>query len=522
MAKPHPILSAFLCVLCASAVNRPVFGADKPDKPNILYILSDDFGFGDLACQNPNSKIATPNLDRLAAEGIRFSDCHDPTSVCTPTRYGVLTGRYCWRSTLKRGVLLGFSAPLIEPGRLTVPAMLKQQGYATAAIGKWHLGMTWPVKPGQTPRPAGPPAGKGKKGKGASADAPELDDAVVDFTRPIKDGPTTRGFDYFFGISASLDMPPYVFIENDHVTAQPTERQERLQGQYVRAGPKAPGFQFDQVLPTLTDKAVGYIGERATKKEPFFLYLALNAPHTPIAPAAQWKGKSQAGDYGDYVMEVDAMVARVLAALQQHNLADNTLVIFTSDNGPEVLAYARAQQYHHYSMGDWRGVKRDAWEGGHRVPFLARWPGHIKPNSTSNEIICLTDLMATAAAITGFNLPETAAKDSYNILPALLGQHLDHPIRQAIVHHSAKGTFAIRQGNWVLIDGPTGDDNREPDWLKQERHYTPHTQPGELHDLSTDPAERNNLYADHPDIVAKLKTLLEKYKSEGRSAPKVP
>jgi arylsulfatase A-like enzyme len=471
-----------------------------------VYILADDLGYGDVGYLNPASKIATPNIDRLAAEGMNFKDAHSGSSVCTPTRYGILTGRYAWRSPLKRGVLLGYSPPLIEASRPTVASFLKQHGYATACIGKWHLGMTWPTRGNEPPAPG--PAG-------------EYPEAAIDFRQPIKDGPCARGFDSFFGISASLDMTPYVFIENDHVVAQPTARQPKAG--FVRAGAKDPAFRFEDVLPRFTDRAVDYINERAGRRgSPFFLYLALNAPHTPIAPAPQFRGKSQAGDYGDYVVEVDWAVGRVLKAIDDNTLADNTLVILTSDNGPERIAYPRIQEYHHYSMDGLRGVKRDAWEGGHRVPFLARWRGKVRPGSVCDQTICHTDLMATLAAILGVTLPEGAGPDSFSLLPALLEQKRDRPIREATVHHTASGRFAIRQGPWVLIDHATGDDNREPDWFKKERGYQPHDQPGELYNLSQDPAEHHNLYASRPEVVKGLKQLLEKYKAEGRSVPRQP
>jgi len=490
-----------LILLWTVLILAGVLQAAGTPRPNIVFILADDLGYGDVACQNPNSKVPTPHMDRLAAQGIRFTDAHDPTAVCTPTRYGILTGRYCWRSSLKRGVLGGFSPPLIESGRLTVPALLKQHGYATACIGKWHLGMTWPRKAGE------------------AASNVEADDRI-DFGLPIQDGPCERGgFDYYFGLSASLDMPPYVFIEDNRTVALPTARQEK--GGFVRAGPKDPDFQFDQVLPRLTQKAVHYIADQAGKatRQPFFLYFALNAPHTPVVPADFVKGRSRAGDYGDFVAEVDWAIGEILKALDTHKLADETLVIMTSDNGPERIAYERASQYRHYSMGELRGVKRDAWEGGHRVPYLARWPGRIQPGRVSDEIICQTDLMATVAAIVGAQLPKNAGEDSYNILPALLGEKRDKPIREATVHHSASGKFAIRQGNWVFIDAKSGDDNKEPDWLKKERGYEPHAFPGELYDLSTDRSERRNLYGEKPEIVLQLKALLEKYKANGRSTP---
>lgn len=490
-----------LFLACALALASSLaHSAPDGSRPNIVYILADDLGYGDLSCQNPRSKIPTPNLDRLAAQGIRFTDAHSPSSVCTPTRYGILTGRYCWRSSLKRGVLGGFSPPLIEPGRLTVPALLKQHGYVTACIGKWHLGMTWP-------------------GTNASAKPKPDDSAGIDFNQAITDGPCERGgFDSFFGISASLDMPPYVFIRNNRTVALPAAQQEKRS--YVRAGPKDPDFEFKDVLPRLTAEAKRFLAEQSRKasQQPFFLYFTLNAPHTPIAPADAFKGCSQAGDYGDFVAQVDSTVGEVLKALDKHQLAAQTLVIVTSDNGPETLAYERAREHRHFSMGDWRGVKRDAWEGGHRVPFLARWPGHIKPVSVSDETICLTDLMATTAALVGAKLPPTAGEDSINILPALLGERRSGPLREAVIHHTGSGKFAIRKGQWVLIDALTGDDNREPQWLKEERRLQGHTQPGELYDLSQDPDERQNLYAEQPEKVRELKALLQRYKSEGRSA----
>jgi arylsulfatase A-like enzyme len=491
-----------------------VYAADQPvlERPNIVYILADDLGYGDLKRFNPQSKIPTPHLDRLTAEGMAFTDAHTPSSVCTPTRYGLLTGRYCWRSRLKSGVLMGYSSPLIEPDRLTVPALLKRSGYSTACFGKWHLGLRWMTK---YRTPFGNQAVP-------SAEPPDADQRV-DFTQPIADGPTGRGFDSFFGIAASLDMAPYVFIENNRVVAQPTARQEKITvlDDYLREGWKDPAFQPDRVLPELTAKAVGYIAQRAaqTPRQPFFLYFPLNAPHTPIVPAEEFQGQSAVGKYGDYVMAVDATVGRIMRALDERGLSANTLLIFTSDNGPERNAYPRAEQYRHFSMGGLRGLKRDIWEGGHRVPFLARWPGMVAPGTTCEETICHTDLMATVAAILEVPLPADAGEDSANILPALLGQPLSGPIREATVHHTASGRFAIRQGKWVLIDTPTGDDNREPDWLKAERGYHPHHEPGELFDLSNDLSERENLYAARPEVVKRLKTLLEKYKREGRSVP---
>lgn len=475
--------------------------------PNIVYILADDLGYGDVRCYNPNSKIPTPNLDRLAAQGMRFTDAHAPTSVCSPTRYAILTGRYCWRSRLKSGVLGPWDGTLIEPGRLTVASLLKQHGYATAAIGKWHLGWQWPTRDGKPPR-----SGPDKLSN-------------VDFTRPIAQGPTTRGFDYYFGTDVP-NYPPYCFIENDRTLGIPSEPSTPV---FNRPGPMLKDWKWVDIMPALTRRAVSYIEKRGlTRTQPFFLYFPLTAPHFPVVPAPEFKGKSRAGEYGDFVAQVDWTVGQVLDALGRAGLADNTLVIFTSDNGPEVAgevrpgAYDRILQFGHYSMGQLRGAKRDAWEGGHRVPFLARWPGKIQPGSESREIICEVDFMATVAAILATKLPENAGEDSYSLLPVLLGQKMDRPVREATIHHSANGHFAIRKGDWVLIDFPTGDDNKEPAWFKMERGYEPHDQPGELFRLTQDLSERKNLYADNPEKVRELKAILEKYQRDGRSTPGTP
>jgi arylsulfatase A len=484
--------------------------AAAPPQPNIVFFLADDFGYGDAGFLNANSKIPTPNLDRLASQGVRFLDAHDPTAVCTPTRYGILTGRYCWRSRLKRGVLLQWDKPLIEADRLTVPAMLKTHGYSTAAFGKWHLGFEWATIDGQPPKFA--------NGR-----------CNVDFDKPVTGGPITRGFDSFFGMDAP-NYPPYCYIENDRLTGKPTAifpggtMQPPDNPAFgpidSRPGPALPGWKQEDVLPELTTRTVRYIEEHARQqRNPFFLYFACTGPHTPIVPAKEFQGKTKVGPYGDWVHQVDWTLGRILDALERTKLARNTLVIFTSDNGPERFAYERVRQFGHYSMGEWRGVKRDGWEGGHRVPYVARWPGKIKAGSSSNEVICQTDLMATLAAVAGHKLPANSGEDSYNILPALLGHKLGKPIREATVHHTGNGHFAIRQGPWVFIDDTTGDNHKEPDWFQQERGYQPHRFPGELYDLRTDRQERQNLYGERPDIVRALKALLEKYKREGRSAP---
>ncbi|MBX6314821.1 MAG: arylsulfatase, partial [Isosphaeraceae bacterium] len=455
--------------------------------PNIVLILADDMGYGDPGCYNPASKIPTPNIDRLAAGGMRFVDAHTPSSVCSPTRYGLLTGRYAWRTRLKKGVLDGYSPALIEPGRLTIASLLKQHGYHTAGFGKWHLGLG--------------------------------DAQPTDYDRPLRPGPATVGFDTYFGIPASLDMPPYVFFEDDHVTEAPTgtiaaSEMRRKGGKgYWRAGAIAPSFRHIDVLPTLTQRAISFIENQAgpARERPFFLYVPLNAPHTPWLPTEAFTGKSGAGPYGDFVVQVDATVGQVLAALDRAGLTDNTLVLFTSDNGAHWLPSDIAQ-WGHRANGPLRGQKADAWEGGHRVPFLARWPGKIRPGSTSEQTICLTDVFATVAAIVGASLPDEAGEDSINLLPALLGE-AKAPLREAVVHHSADGLFAIRQGPWKLILGLGSGGFSQPKRLEPE----PGGPAGQLYNLADDPGETKNLYQEHPEIVRRLTSLLEKYQQQGRS-----
>lgn len=480
-------------------------------KPNIVYILADDLGYGDLACYNKDSKIPTPNLDRLAAEGKRFLDAHAPSSVCTPTRYALLIGRYSWRSRLPAGVLGPWDKPLIAGDRFTVGNLLKHNGYTTACIGKWHLGWEWATKDGNPP----------------ASGSDRLSN--VDFTRAIANGPTTRGFDFYFGVDVP-NYPPYCFIENDHTVGIPTMPDAGREELFNRPGPMMKGWRMVDILPELTRRAVRYVEETAKKSQPFFLYMPLTSPHYPVVPAPEFKGKSQAGEFGDFVFQTDWTVGQVLEALKRSGAAENTLVIFTSDNGPEITGevkpgcYDRAKEFGHFSMDGLRGAKRDVWEGGHRVPFIARWPGKITAGSASAETICHVDLMATLAALLEVKLADNAGVDSCNALPVLLNEKTAQPVREATVHHSGNGKLAIRKGDWVLINAPTGDDNGlrgEPDWLKQQRGYTAHNQPGELYDLRQDLPERRNLFAEHPDKVRELKDLLEKYVRDGRSTPGV-
>jgi arylsulfatase A len=468
------------------------------ERPNILYILADDLGYGDVRVFNQDrGKIATPNLDRLAAEGMTFSDAHSGSSVCTPTRYGLLTGRYAWRTPLVSGVLGGFSPPLIAENRLTVAALLKSQGYHTACIGKWHLGLEW----AEWTDPAE------RKGR---AQWP------FDFAKPFKRGPLACGFDTFFGISASLDMPPYTYLEQDRVSALPTAIKK-----WVREGPAAPDFEAMDVLPALTRRTVETIGSRAADAKagkPFFIYVPLASPHTPILPTPEWQGKSGLNAYADFVMQTDACVGEMLDALLENGLSNDTLVIFTSDNGCSPEAdFNELEKQGHFPSGKLRGMKSDIWEGGHRVPFLVRWPGKVAAGTTSDTVICLTDFMATAAAMTGAELPDDAAEDSFSFLPDLLGT--GKSARPNIVHHSIHGQFAVREGDWLLTFCPGSGGWSKPGDAEARKQGLPAVQ---LHHLAPDPAQETNLADSNPEAVERLTALMERLASSGRSSPGAP
>ena len=502
-------LSALAALLCAAAPALAV------EKPNIVVILADDLGYGDVKRFNPDAKIPTPNLDKLAATGMAFTDAHSPSAVCSPTRYGLVTGRYAWRSKLKRGVLGGLSPRLIEPGRLTVAQLLKDNGYHTAAIGKWHLGMDWKLKPGGTVTELGiEPRGQVFN---------------VEYDKPIKNGPNAVGFDYYFGISASLDMVPYTYIENGKVFANPTEDRDfaMVLGKPARTrkGPTAPGFEAEDVLPTLRAKAVHYIAERAKASDgkantPFFLYLPLTAPHTPIAPTKNWQKKSklEGVPYADFVMATDAVIGDVLAALKTHGFEENTLVIVTSDNGCSPSAdFPALRKLGHDPSGGLRGHKADIYEGGHRVPFIVRWPGKVKAGSESKSLVCLTDIMTTCAEAVGAKLPDAAAVDSISLFPALgLSKG---PQRTGVVVQSVNGSFAIREGKWKLCLCPGSGGWSAPRSGSKEAAGLPAVQ---LFDLEADRAEKTNLQDKHPEVVARLLKQLDKWVADGRSTPGKP
>lgn len=462
------------------------------DLPNIVFILADDMGYGDVRYQNRASRIPTPNLDRLAREGTAFSDAHTPSGVCTPTRYGVMTGRYCWRSRLRRGVLGGYSAPLIERSQTTVAEVLQSRGYRTGIVGKWHLGIGWKKA--------------GEKGR-------------VDFGAPISDGPTSHGFDFFYGIAASLDMPPYVYIENDSVFEKPGDEPQKAQifPSFIRAGPRAPGFRAVDSLDYLTEKALGLIARHTGKEAPFFLYFPLTAPHKPVLPHPRFEGKSKLGLYGDFILQVDSTVGRVLDAIDESGVADDTLVIFTSDNGSFMYRLADTKDHvddpsvqgyrpeHHRPNRDYRGTKTDIWEGGHRVPFVARWPGKVAAGKTSSTTICLTDFTATCAEIVGAKLADGVAQDSYSFLPDLLGKPRKTS-RPPVIHHSAGGLFAIRSGKWKLVLGNGSGGRQKP-------RGKPFAKPYLLFDLESDPSETKDLASAHPDVVRELVRTFEAIRS---------
>jgi len=458
----------------------------RAGKPNVVFILADDMGWGDIGVYNPYSAIPTPNLDRLAGQGMRFVDMHSASAVCTPSRYSILTGRYPWRSRLKKGVLGGFSPSLIEDGRLTVAGMLKNAGYYTAGVGKWHLGLG--------------------------------DQDQVDFSKPFHPAPTDHGFDYYYGIPASLDIPPYLYFENDHAVAAPTDHTpgsggNHPTGAFWRAGPMMPGFDFQKVVPTFTDKVLDIINHQAKQPNPFFLYYALPSPHTPWLPLPQYKGRSRAGDYGDYVCETDAMIGKVLAALDDNGIADNTLVIFASDNGA-FWSERNIDQFGHRANADWRGMKADVWEAGHRIPCIVKWPGHVSPGVVSKEMASLADFMATIAAAVGLPLPDDAAEDSFDLLPAI-EQRNTAPIRKTIIDESNDGMMSFREGNWKLELGLGSGGFTQPKSIDP----APNGPKGQLYDLSVDPGERHNLWEAHPDIVERLTRLLKQAESAGRTRP---
>jgi len=477
-----------------------------PAKPNIVLILADDMGYGDIQKYNPASHIPTPNLNSLAEEGMRFEDAHTNSAVCTPSRYGILTGRYAWRTPLKRGVLSepDNNKPLIKPDKLTLAGLLKKFDYQTACIGKWHLGIEW-----------------AKNEKGES-----------DYNQPFIYGPNDVGFDYFFGINAALDMTPYGYYRNNKPVQPLTGTQEALTfPKFIRAGPKSKDFSHSEALDRITEEAVDYIEQQAKNENPFFLYFALTSPHKPVWPAKRFQGRTTMGPYADFLVQTDWTVGQILNTIKVNEIQDNTLVIFTSDNGsfmfrvnpdnnypfeqeiPSQSFYARkvgdGHQDHsqnaavhgyfshvHRANYRWRGTKADIWEGGHRVPFIVRWPGRIEAGTKSNQIICITDVMATLADITEYSLNENEGADSFSFLPVLFNEKSE-VTRAPVVLHSGNGMFAIREDKWKMVFG-NGSGGREiPVGKPWEKPYA-------LYDLEIDPTESTNLIDEYPEIANQL------------------
>ena len=448
------------------------------DPPNLVFILADDLGYGDVQCLNPQrGKIATPHLDKLAAQGMTFTDAHSGSSVCTPTRYGLLTGRHAWRTRLQRGVLDGGNdEPLIAADRLTVASLLRDHGYATACIGKWHLGF-------QSDAPAARERGKATMGRGG-----------LPVGARLLGGPTTHGFEVFLGCSNARTMGS--LIEGDRVTES---------------------IDTVEVLPRLAQRAVTWLEERAVQRgKPFFLYLPLTSPHTPIVPSAEWKGSSGLGDYGDFVRMTDAVVGEVLGALDRLGLRDDTLVFFSADNGCSPQAGTnQLEKLGHFASERFRGYKADIWEGGHRVPLFVRWPGRIAAGSVQSQPVCLTDFLATCAELLKVELPAEAGEDSVSFLSTLLDPAAETKPR-ALIHHSIDGRFAVREGPWKLCFCAGSGGWGSPKDKEAERRGLPSQQ---LYHLGEDPGETRNLVAEHPEIVERLQSVLREAIDRGRSTP---
>ncbi|MFO0867765.1 MAG: arylsulfatase [Pirellulales bacterium] len=481
--------------------------------PNVVVILADDLGYGDVQCYNAErGRIPTPHIDRLAAQGIRFTDGHSSSGVCSPSRYTLLTGRYHWRTKLQAGIVGVWGPPLIAPERLTIGRLAQQHGYRTACVGKWHLGREWPITPEQKLHFTGL---GGKPGGGGQVSS-EITDAHratwrTVFSQSIPHGPTTRGFDEYFGTDVP-NWPPYCFIEGDRTVGIPSEllAVEKLrQNQASLQGPALPDWQLEPILPALGDRAVKFITTQAQAQQPFLLYLPLTAPHTPLAVNAEWRGTSGLNDYADFVRETDAVVGRVLAALEASGVADDTLVLFTADNGcAPYIGKAELEQRGHYPSGPLRGAKADAWEGGHRVPFVVRWPRVVPPGRVCEQLVHHADLLRTLADIFGAALPDDAGEDSHSLLPLLKGE--DRPVRAHAVSTSSAGVPALRSGRWKYIAGPAkggGATDGDPASSLQ------------LYNLADDLAETRNLASSHPEKVAEMQQLLEQLITDGRSTP---
>lgn len=492
---------ALILAVALTAFTSQLSAANQ--RPNVVILYADDMGVADVSYGDRKAKIQTPNLDRLATEGMTFTDGHSSSGICTPSRFAMLTGQHHWRRF--HGIAQAFGGPVFKDGEYTIAKMFKQQGYRTACFGKWHLG--WDFDAIRKP---------GKKAKDPNATS-------YDWTKRFPGGPLARGFDHYFG-DGTINFPPYCWIEKDRFVTIPTKPVIKSKplagGGSFRPGPMAESWNPYDILPTITEKTVEWISKQK-KDLPFFVYLAFNSPHYPIVPNKQFHGKSKAGYYGDFVIETDAMVGKVLAALKARGLAENTMVIFSADNGPETHAFQRLEQFDQWSSGEYRGVKRDIYEGGHRVPLIVRWPGQVKANSVSDEVVSQVDLAATFAAMIDYPLGKDEAIDSYNLLPVLNGEDYARPLRKATVQNTSARKFALRQGDWVLIDSPSGAAKKESKgYLKYfglDAYGKGHT--GLLFNLKEDPRQSNNLYDKYPDRVKSMRSLLKRHIGGERCAP---
>lgn len=475
-------------------------------KPNVVVILADDLGYGDVHCYNPErGKIPTPNIDSLAEQGIRFTDGHCSSGCCSPSRYTLLTGRYHWRSRLQSGIVGVWEKPLIAPDRLTIGGLAQQQGYRTACVGKWHLGWDWPITPEQMPHFRG----LGGKSGGGGTVTTEISDAhrgtwADVFAKPIAGGPTTRGFDEYFGTDVP-NWPPYCFIQNDRTLGIPSELlapEFLVKNQASLQGPALKDWKLEPILPALGDRAADFISRQAKASQPFLLYMPLTAPHTPIIPSAAWKGKSGLGEYGDFVMQTDAVIGQVLSALDKNGVADNTLVLMTSDNGcASYIGVPAIEAQGHFPSGPLRDYKASVYEGGHREPFIVRWPGVVQAGRVSGQYVHQADILATLAAIWDVKLPDNAAEDSFSLLPLLKGN--DTPTRPHGINTACNGIPSIRRGPWKLI--LAADETAKTDV--------------QLYNLDSDLGEKKNVAAENSPLVAELRALLEKTIVAGRSTP---
>ncbi|GAB5441383.1 MAG: arylsulfatase [Fuerstiella sp.] len=503
-------------------------GEEPAAHPNILLILADDLGYGDVSCYNADARVSTPHLDRLATQGMRFMDAHSPSTVCTPSRYSLLTGRMCFR-TGYRGVFSGVGGPaLIESNRLTLPQMLRNNGYQTACIGKWHLGLTFQTSDGSPAYAANVPKVQPRDWRDGGAALERV--RRVDFSKPILDGPIHRGFDQFFGTACCPTTDwLYAWIEQDRVPVPPKQQlshdglPQHAYSYDNRRGLIAADFDLETVDPHLLKKSQQFLRQHVKQRpgQPFFLFHSMQAVHLPSFAAEQYKGRSKAGPHGDFLLEMDDIVGQLLQTLDELNIADNTLVIFTSDNGPEVTTVVNMRKDHkHDGAAPWRGMKRDQWEGGHRVPLIVRWPKRIPAGTVSNQLVNLTDFMATCAAIVDAPLPEDAAEDSFNLLPALLEADAP-PVRKWMLSQTISLALAIREGQWKLLDhtGSGGNNYQRPPLDQYRLPDTAPEAPMQLYDLESDPGETTNLYHRHPDVVQRLKSKLDELRRTGRSAP---